>query len=39
MASEYLNIDLFDNLSTHFDVLRDFIDISINKRKQPHIFK
>ena len=39
MASEYLNIDLFDNLSTHFDVLREFIDISINKHKRPYIFK
>jgi hypothetical protein len=35
MASEYLNIDLFENLSTHFDVLRDFIDISVNKHKLP----
>jgi len=35
MASEYLNIDLFDNLSKHFDILRDFIDISINKHKMP----
>jgi hypothetical protein len=39
MASEYLNIDLFENLSTHFDILRDFIDTSINKRKTPFIFK
>jgi hypothetical protein len=39
MASEYLNINLFDNLSTHFDVLREFIDISINKHKRPYIFK
>ena len=39
MASEYLNTDLFENLSTHFDILRDFIDISINNHKRPFIFK
>ena len=39
MASEYLNIDLFENLSKHFDLLRDFIDISINNRKTPPFFK
>jgi len=32
MASEYLNLGLFENLSIHFDLLRDFIDISINKQ-------
>ena len=35
MAGEVLNIDLFENLSQHFDVLRDFIDISVNKHKMP----
>ena len=39
MASEYLNIDLFDNLSTHFDLLRTVIDASINKRKTTSILK
>ena len=39
MASEYLNIDLFDNLSTHFDLLRTVIDSSINKRKSTSILK
>ena len=39
MAKEYLNIDLFDSLSIHFDFLRNFIDTSINKRKTPPIFK
>ena len=37
MASECLNIDLFEGLSTHFDILRSFIDTSINKRKSPQI--
>ena len=39
MAKEYLNIDLFESLSTHFDLLRIVIDTSINKRKTPPIFK
>ena len=39
MASEYLNIDLFDNLSTHFDLLRAVIDASVNKRKTTSILK
>ena len=39
MAKEYLNIDLFDSLSIHFDFLRNFIDTSINKCKTPPIFK
>ena len=37
MASECLNIDLFEGLSTHFDILRSFIDTSINKRKSPQL--
>ena len=39
MAKEYLNIDLFESLSTHFDLLRTVIDTSINKHKTPTIFK
>jgi hypothetical protein len=39
MASEYLNIDLFENLSKHFDFLREFIDISINKHKSHPILR
>jgi len=39
MASEYLNIDLFDNLSKHFDILREFIDISINKQNRHPILR
>ena len=39
MAKEYLNIDLFDSLSIHFDFLRNFIDTSINKHKTPPFFK
>lgn len=39
MASEYLNVDLFERLSIHFDFLRDFIDISINSKKSPSIFR
>jgi len=35
MAKQYLNADLFENLSTHFDFLRNFIDIAINKQNQP----
>ena len=39
MAKEYLNIDLFESLSTHFDLLRTVIDTSINKHKTPTFFK
>jgi len=39
MAKEYLNIDLFESLSTHFDLLRTVIDTSINKHKTPTILK
>lgn len=39
MASEYLNIELFENLSTHFDVLREFIDVSINKQNFTPILR
>lgn len=39
MASEYLNVDLFDNLSKHFDILREFIDISINKQNRHPILR
>jgi hypothetical protein len=36
MAKNYLNLDLFDNLSKHFDFLRHFIDMAINKQNtQP----
>ena len=35
MAKQYLNLELFENLSTHFDFLRNFIDTAINKQNQP----
>ena len=39
LAGESLNIDLFESLSKHFDLLRNFIDTSINYRKTSYIFK
>tara|TARA_R100001480_G_C4710972_1_gene178748 strand:+ start:405 stop:833 length:429 start_codon:yes stop_codon:yes gene_type:complete len=39
IASECLNSELFDSLSTHFVFLRDFIDISINNQKVHSILR